>query len=387
VGSGPPIKKITGSFFDAALEIEAKLREWNGATPLRVGVVGADPRGFGARAHIPAVKQSPLLELSAICTRHDETAEEAAKTHGVPHWYSSIDDMIADGQVDLVTIAVRPANHYALAKAVIGARLPVYCEWPLALDTRQAEGMADAARAEGVPTAVGLQGRFSPTFGRLRSSIETGAIGRPLSFSASLVQAAFRVDSDRSWLTEASEASGALFVATAHLIDVMELMLGRLESVVAMTRTAIEEGTYEDDRGAFRWATEDTVQLLAKLDNGVTGVINVTNTATQSSGFELQVLGDQGQVDARAPEYLQFSPVTAQVTDRSGGIVMDKPQDVSAEWSPATNVERALTAFGRSLIDGDRFTPNFDDGLRLHRIVDAVRESSADARWLSDAGW
>jgi len=294
--------------------------------------------------------------------------------------------MIADGQIDLVTIAVRPANHHTLAHAAIDAHLPVYCEWPLALDSRQATEMADAARVQGVPTAVGLQGRFSPTFRRLRSSIESGAIGQPLSFSTSLVQAAFRVDSDRSWLTDASEASGALFVATAHLIDVMELILGRVESVVALTRTAIEDGAFGDDQSAFMWATEDTVQVLLELRNGATGTINVTNTATRPSGFELQVLGDQGQIDARSPEYLQFSPVTAQITDRSGGVVMDKPQDVPAEWSPATNVERALTAFGRSLIEGDRFTPDFDHGLRLHRMIDAIRASSADSKWVSVPG-
>ncbi|MDH3462951.1 MAG: Gfo/Idh/MocA family oxidoreductase, partial [Acidimicrobiia bacterium] len=177
-----------------------------------------------------------------------------------------------------------------------------------------------------------------------------------------------------------------LFVATAHLIDVMELILGRVESVVALTRTAIEDGAFGDDQSAFMWATEDTVQVLLELRNGATGTINVTNTATRPSGFELQVLGDQGQIDARSPEYLQFSPVTAQITDRSGGVVMDKPQDVPAEWSPATNVERALTAFGRSLIEGDRFTPDFDHGLRLHRMIDAIRASSADSKWVSVPG-
>ncbi len=295
--------------------------------------------------------------------------------------------MIADGQIDLVSIAVRPASHLVLAHAAIEAHLPVYCEWPLALDSKQALEMANAAQVQGVSSAVGLQGRFSPTFRRLRNSIQSGAIGRPLSFSASLVQAAFLVDSDRSWLTEASEASGALFVATAHLVDVVELILGKVHSLVALTRTAIEKGSYGDGQGAFKWATEDTVQILVKLDNGATGVINVANTATRSSGFDLQVLGDQGQIDARAPEYLQFSPVTTQITDRSGSVVMDKPQDVTAEWSPATNVERALTAFGNSLMEGESFTPDFGHGLRLHRIIDAMMESAADSRWVSDTEW
>lgn len=363
------------------------MKKGNESAPLRVGVVGADPRGFGARAHIPAIQQSSILELSAICTRHDETAKAAAKIHGAPNWYSSIDEMVADGKIDLVSIAVRPASHFKLAQAAIEAHLPVYCEWPLALDSRQALEMADAARDHGVSCAVGLQGRFSPTLGRVRNSIQSGTIGRPLSFRASLVQAAFRVDSDRSWLTEASEASGALYVATAHLIDILEMILGRVHSLVAMTRTAIEEGNYGDGQGAFKWATQDTVQILVKLDNGATGVINVVNTATRSSGFELQVLGDQGQIDARAPEYLQFSPVTTQIIDRSGGVVKDKPEDISAEWSPATNVERALTAFGNSLFERDRFTPDFDHGLRLHRIIDAITESAAESRWVSDTGW
>jgi predicted dehydrogenase len=87
---------------------------------LRVGLVGVDRdgRGFGARAHIPGILAAPNVELSAVCTTREETARLAAKKYGVTRYYSNIDELVADPNIDLVSIAVRVRSHYPLAWAM-----------------------------------------------------------------------------------------------------------------------------------------------------------------------------------------------------------------------------------------------------------------------------
>lgn len=352
--------------------------------PLRVGVIGADPRGFGARAHIPAVLRSPVLDLHAICTRHEEGARTAAEVHGARQWYGDIESMLSDDDIDLVSIAVRPTGHQALFDACLDAGKAVYCEWPLAANTVQATSMASNAKRSGVPVGVGLQGRFAPSYVALRDAIANGDIGTPLGFSASLIQAAFQVDSDRAWLTDSAEASGALHVATAHLTDIIEFILDdAISSVAAVTETVIRQGTFGDDDGqTFTWDTPDTVRYMARLDSGLTGSVNVTNAAVATTGFTLQVIGDGGQIDATSPAYIQFSPVTVRTTTSNGFTTVQRPTDIAHESDVATNVGRALTAFGRSIQDRRRFIPNAETGLRLHTILDAITDSHASGQWV-----
>lgn len=348
---------------------------------MRVGVVGADPRGFGARSHIPAIQESSILSLHAVCTQHEATAQAAAERYGVKRWYAGIDSMLDDGEVDLVTIAVRPMFHSALALAAISHDVPVYCEWPLALNSQQARQMAEAAATRRTPTATGLQGRFSPVIRDIRDTLSSGEVGKALSFNASLVQPPFRVDSDREWLTKSSEASGALFVASAHLTDMLQFLLGKINSLVAVVGESQLEGKHGDDQSTFRWATQDTVQYLAKFASGASGTVNVTNTATKPAGFSLQILGDAGQVDVTAPEYPQISPLTAVISSRSGQVRRSQTEN-AADPTPSTNVKRALESFAHAVLDGADFEPDFATGANLHHILDAIAESDESKKWV-----
>ncbi len=114
---------------------------------IRVGVIGADPtgRGFGARAHIPAVLANEDLELAAVCTSRPETAEQAARRWNVPRWFSHYQALVADPEIELVTVAVRVRHHRPIVAAAIEAGKAVYCEWPLALTSEDAAGLADLA--------------------------------------------------------------------------------------------------------------------------------------------------------------------------------------------------------------------------------------------------
>lgn len=89
------------------------------AKVLRVGIVGANARGgWASDAHVPAVQGLDGFVLAAVATNSQETADQAAHTFGVPKAYSSGASLIADPDIDVVTIATRVPDHRP-----IGARL------------------------------------------------------------------------------------------------------------------------------------------------------------------------------------------------------------------------------------------------------------------------
>ena len=364
-----------------------------GNDPIRVAVVGASPPGFGDRAHLPAIKAAPGLILEAVCTTREETARAAARKWDARKWYVGVEDLCNDPDVDLVTVAVRPRMHHPLTMAALGAGKPVFCEWPLALNTPEAREMASAAEQGGVPTAVGLQGRFAPAVAWARRLVADGAVGKPLSFVVSQMLSKFEVDTDRSWLVRHEEASGALFVAFGHVMDSVRFILGDVENISARQLTLSPGGAYTEG-GTFTWKTADTVMAMAELVNGIVGTAYVSNTTSPPMGYSLRIIGEEGQIVLGAPSYYQFSPVRVsrgplQVSVGRGeseqmeeiAIPAGYFSDLSVtEGHSSYNVARALTAFADTVRGGPPFHPDFRDGVDLHRLLDAVMKSSSTGR-------
>ena len=329
------------------------------------------------------------MELVAICTAHDDTAKAAAELWNAPRSYGNLDGLLNDEEVDLVTIAVKPRAHHPLAKAVLEAGKMVYCEWPLALNTSEASDLATLAADRSIPTGVGLQGRWVPALRHLRFLVSSGSIGRPISFYASQELPRFDVAADRAWLARESEASGALFVASAHVTDAVRFVLSEPEAIVGIRSTLRPDDTFTDSDEPFQWEASDTVSYLARLAGGVIGSVNVSNITDPPIGFTLRILGDDGQLVAMAPGYYQFTPVTLYAGKRGGQLEsVDVPDPLWVgtnldEGHAGANVGRSLAAFAAAVDRGTRFEPDFGQGLELHRIIDALIESSDSQTWVA----
>jgi hypothetical protein len=128
---------------------------------IRVGIIGANVRyGWGRDAHIPALSALPEFEITAVCTSRQETADETAKHFGIPHAFADPYKMVQHPDVDLVLISVRVPFHHQLGMAALRAGKHLFCEWPLAATTEQAQQMRDLAvrNSCAVPKAPPLGG-------------------------------------------------------------------------------------------------------------------------------------------------------------------------------------------------------------------------------------
>src|SRR5688500_2424521 len=167
------------------------------AGKIRVGIVGATVTpggsGWGANAHVPALRTLPDYELKAVCTAHEETARASAAAFGTELAFHDFDAMVAHPDVDLVAVVVRVPGHYELVVKALRAGKAVFCEWPLGRTLAEAEAMAQLAAARSLPTAVGLQARSDPALMHARELVEQGYVGEVLSASfTSISQAVTR---------------------------------------------------------------------------------------------------------------------------------------------------------------------------------------------------
>src|SRR5262245_64873641 len=154
------------------------------ADKIRVGIVGATVTqggsGWGANAHVPALKALPGYELAAVCTAHEDTAKASAAAFGAARAFHRFGDMAASPDVDLIVVCVRVPGHRELVMAGLEAGKAVLCEWPLGATLAEAQEMAALARQRSLGTVIGLQGRSDPAILSASDLIKQGHIGQVL---------------------------------------------------------------------------------------------------------------------------------------------------------------------------------------------------------------
>ncbi|MBM3521248.1 MAG: Gfo/Idh/MocA family oxidoreductase, partial [Alphaproteobacteria bacterium] len=128
---------------------------------LRIGVIGL---GWFGEIHCETIVGIPNLELAALCTRRPDRLAEQAKKFGIAKTYRDYRDMLADRDIDAVSIVTMWDQHTEPAIAALEAGKHVFLEKPMASTVADCEKIIAAARkAKGI-LQVGHICRFNPRY-------------------------------------------------------------------------------------------------------------------------------------------------------------------------------------------------------------------------------
>ena len=241
------------------------------ADKLRVGIIGANPTaGWAARAHMPGMTAGiPGVELVAVSTTRQESADEAAKAFGARYAFDDHRRMLELDDVDAVAVVVKLPHHYELTKDIISAGKHVYTEWPLATTTDEARDLAELASAKGLRTAVGLQARRSAEFLHIRRLIDEGYVGDVLSCTLTQFSGGgLGRPSARIWMRDAAVHANTLSIAFGHAIDGLTTAMGPIASLAAVVETEVREWTASDTGERFAVDAPDDVLVSGRLAQG-----------------------------------------------------------------------------------------------------------------------
>lgn len=231
----------------------------------------------------------PDAELSAVCDIREDRARSTGERYGVP-FFTDMHAMLekTGGNIDVISILTPSGDHAdnAVALAPYGKHLVV--EKPMALTIDDADRMIAACDRAGVKLFVVKQNRYNYPVQKLRGAIEEGRFGK-------LVMGTVRVrwcrdqayyDQD-AWRGTWRYDGGVFTNQASHHVDLLEWMMGDVESVFARSMTRL-----------VRIEAEDTGVALLKFRNGALGIIEAT-TATRPKDLEgsISILGENGTVE------------------------------------------------------------------------------------------
>jgi predicted dehydrogenase len=358
------------------------------ADRIRLGLIGASVKGtWSARSHLPALRASPEIELTAVCTTRPDSAEAAREAWGARLAFDDWRRMIASPEIDAVAVVVRVPSHYEPAKAALEAGKHVYCEWPLGRTTAEAVELAALAETKRLVTAVGLQARVNPALMAMQEQVAAGFVGEVMAVHVSLLrEGVLSRPSHRTWQRDASLGANTLTIANGHTVDAMRFVTGdfaRLSCVVAtQAKQWLDTGTSR----LLDVTSPDNVLISGRLRSGAVASVHVGAIPFAGSGYRMEIYGRDGTLVATGADSPQLGEVVLHGAKRGNALAPLPIPDrfrLASSGTPSGepfNVAQMYALFARAIRGGDSPHPGFATAVELHRLVDAIKRASETGR-------
>lgn len=345
----------------------------------RVAIVGT---GWGARVQVPTFREAGL-EVVAIAGLHVAKTREVADQLAV----RPFDDwrtMVRSSDVDLVSIVTPPSEHREMALAALEAGKHVLVEKPTAMSVAEAEELAAAgARRPEQVAMIDHELRFLPSWREARRRIgEIGAVR----YAEVRYASPSRGDRGRAWnwWSDASKGGGIWGAVGSHFVDALRYFGSEVEAVQATLRTLIDSRPFGD--AAREVTSDDFASVFLQFRGGAVGLMTFSAVSTGPDETSmLWIYGERGAMRFIGEEVL-LSIGGSPFANMAGGPMEQRPGNSpgGAFGTGTLHLARALRA---ALDEGDRAAlapaATLADGVMQQRVLDAARQSSQSAGWVT----
>lgn len=249
----------------------------------RVGLVGC---GRISKNHFDALGKVDGLELVAVADTDLERARKAGQEQGADA-YGSLEEMLASTTLDVVSICTPSGLHSAQGVEAAKAGKHVVTEKPMSITLAQADALVHACDAAGVHLFVVKQNRLNRPIQLLKRAVDKNRFGRIYMANVTVRwQRPQEYYDAESWRGTWEFDGGAFMNQASHYVDLIQWLVGPVESVMAQTATQ-----------ARRIEAEDSGIGILKFRSGALGVIEV-NVLTYPKNLEgsITLLGEKGSV-------------------------------------------------------------------------------------------
>ena len=320
------------------------------------GLIGAST--IAKSYMIGAINVQPNAKVVAVMSSDPARARAYARDYSIEAAYGSVDDLLADPNVDAVYISTTNEHHKPQALAAAASGKHVLCEKPLALTVADAREVVAACAAAGVTMGTNHHLRNAAVHRKVRELILGGAIGTPL--AARVFHAVFLPSALQGWRVNRPEAGGGVILdITVHDADTLRFVLNA-EPVEATAMTA--------SQGMASEGLADAVMGVLRFDNGVLAqfhdafIIRHTETG-------LEVHGTSGSILARG----------VMTQEPKGEIVLRRgdAEETIDPGPPEDLYTRSVRLFCAALLGEGKPAATGEDGVRSLATALAVAESAA----------
>lgn len=378
---------------------------------IMAGIIGA---GFISLSHLDAIRRIGFADIVGITDVNYELAKKKADEYGIPKCYRSVEELLADGNINVVHNCTPNHLHLEINKKIIKAGKHVFSEKPLAMNTTESQEMLDLVNEhKELVHGVNFNYRMNPLVQDIKHKISNGEIGTPKLIHGSYLQDWLLFDTDYNWRLEPEIGGASRCIADigSHWMDMAQTVTGaKITEVCAdlvivlpvrkKTKSMVETFSQNTDMEyeEKEIKTEDYGAVLFKMDNGCHGVfhasevsagrkcyLNIEVNGTKASLYWNQENADHMWMGFREQHNMQIM--------RNPLLVDPKVQPYTylasghpEGWNDA--IKNNIYSFYKFIVDGKEIGKDscdfatFKEGHYILKLTEAILESNKDRKWV-----
>src|SRR5919197_653535 len=301
------------------------------------------------RLVIPGAHASPEVDLVAVASRSQETADAYARKWEIPKAHGSYEALLADDEIDAVYISLPNSLHLEWSVRALEAGKHVLCEKPLDRRPDEVERAFDAAERAGRILMEAFMYRHHPQTKRLKQLVDEGALGELRLVRSSF---SFPLRDTENVRLRADLDGGSLMDVGCYCVSGARLLAGEPETVVGLQVTG-STGVDVRFAGALRFPGDVIAQFHCGFD--------------LPPESRLEAIGSRGSIVLRDPWHAREPGLEVR---REGG----------AEWidvGRANNYRLELENLASAIRGGAEPLLGRDDAVAQARVIDALYRSAA----------
>ena len=313
---------------------------------IRLGIIGT---GRIARDFATGLRDAPDVELAAVGSRSQATADSFAAEFGAPRRYASYEELADDPELDLVYIATPHSLHRDNSLMCVDAGKGVICEKPFAINANEARDVIERARERGLFLMEAMWTRYIPAVVEFRRLLTEDAIGNvQLMVAGGAFMPAFDPD---FYLFNRELGGGVLLDAGVYLISMASMVFGPPATIRAVGSIGTS-------------GVDEHEAMLLGHENGAIANCYVSLRAKASP--EMTVYGERGRIRLHAPI---FAPRRMTVS------IDGEPDDVREYQFPGNGYQFEAIEAARCIRAGktESEVMPLDETLRIMETMDEIR--------------
>lgn len=255
---------------------------------INVGIIGY---GWAATAHIAAINATKQGRVTAVySSRPLDSAELSARHGGTIRAHQSLDDLLADPDIDVVDITSYPSQHRDQAVAAAKAKKHVILEKPMANSPEEVSDIVAAAEANGVRGCVCFECRYSNQFQVTKALIDEGLLGKLHYGEVDYYHGIGPWYGQYRWNTGKKDGGSALLTAGCHALDALLMLMGSDVEMVSSLSTKSESPIF----APYEYDTS-SVTLLHFKGGGIGKTAAIVD-CLQPYYFHTHLVGSEGSL-------------------------------------------------------------------------------------------
>ncbi|MES0342068.1 MAG: Gfo/Idh/MocA family oxidoreductase [Candidatus Humimicrobiaceae bacterium] len=332
--------------------------------------------------------------LKLLVGRSNDKKHLASK-YGFEKYSTNINDAFKD-DIDLVDIITPNYSHIPLVKKAAAANKIIFCEKPVGMNYKEALEGYKAVEVSKVLNCVNFNFRKATPVALIKDIIEKKKIGEIYTWKIDfLADDGSDINNPINWFYQKKfSGGGANYDLNVHLIDLAHFLVGDIESIVSLQKTFIKERKDESKKGKVPVDTDDYTSCLANFKNGAAGLFDASRISTGDRlDSSLEIRGSTGAVKW---DYQNFNFIELYLSDNSNINGFRKVYTTESGF-PYMDGYYGMAGHGhhydslivhqvydllRSISKNNMPSPNFKDGLKAQKVLEAINQSHKKKRWI-----